>query len=159
MGFWESLAEGSLKGLVGGIGDFAKDIRTAITGKEALSSEQQIEIIKQANALENLAIDLEKSAADGQIALNKLDAQSGSMFKGGWRPAIGWICALGLGYSFLLRPLLPFFVKVLCEILSINVEIPTLPKLDMPELFAMVMSLLGFGGLRSFERLRGVNAK
>lgn len=159
MGFWESLAEGSLKGLVGGIGDFAKDIRTAITGKEALSSEQQIEIIKQANALENLAIDLEKSAADGQIALNKLDAQSGSMFKGGWRPAIGWICALGLGYSFLLRPLLPFLVKVLCEILSINVEIPTLPKLDMPELFAMVMSLLGFGGLRSFERLRGVNAK
>jgi hypothetical protein len=31
-----------------------------------------------------------------QIEVNKAEAASGSLFKGGWRPAIGWICGISI---------------------------------------------------------------
>ena len=156
MAFWESLAEGSFKGLLGGVGELAKDVRTAITGKEALSGEQQMELLRQVNALETLAANIEQKATDGQIDLNKLDAQSGNLFKGGWRPALGWCCVLGLIYTFLMRPLLPWAVQVGAMIVDKVVVLPTMPPLDMQELMALVMALLGFGGFRMYEKIKGV---
>jgi hypothetical protein len=155
MAFWESLAEGSLKGLVGGVGELFKDVRTAITGKEPLTSEQQIELIRQMNALETMAASLESKAADGQIELNKIDAESGSLFKGGWRPALGWCCVLGLIYTFLVRPLLPWSVQVAALIVDKIVVLPAMPPLDTKELMALVLALLGFGGFRMYERVKG----
>jgi hypothetical protein len=155
MAFWESLAEGSLKGLVGGVGELFKDVRTAITGKEPLTSEQQIELIRQMNALETMAASLEAKAADGQIELNKIDAESGSLFKGGWRPALGWCCVLGLIYTFLVRPLLPWSVQVAALIVGKTVVLPAMPPLDTKELMALVLALLGFGGYRMYERVKG----
>jgi hypothetical protein len=155
MAFWESLAEGSLKGLVGGVGTLFKDVRTAITGKEPLTSEQQIELIRQMNALETMAASLEAKAADGQIELNKIDAESGSLFKGGWRPALGWCCVLGLIYTFLVRPLLPWSVQVAALIVGKTVVLPAMPPLDTKELMALVLALLGFGGYRMYERVKG----
>jgi hypothetical protein len=155
MAFWESLAEGSLKGLVGGVGELFKDVRTAITGKEPLTSEQQIELIRQMNALETMAASLESKAADGQIELNKIDAESGSLFKGGWRPALGWCCVLGLIYTFLVRPLLPWSVQVGALIVGKTVILPAMPPLDTKELMALVLALLGFGGFRMYERVKG----
>lgn len=142
-----------------GAGEFAKDVRTAITGKEAMSSEQQLQIITMANALENAASTMEQRAADGQIELNKIDAQSGSLFKGGWRPAIGWVCVFGLGYSFLLRPLLPWIVQVAIITFGKQVVLPVMPQLDMKELMALVMALLGFGGFRMYEKIKGASSK
>lgn len=155
MGFWDSIAEGSFKGLLGGVGTLAKDIRTAITGKEPLSSEQQLELLRQLNALETLAAQVEQQAAAGQIDINKIDAQSGSMFKGGWRPAIGWICACGLSYTFVIRPVLPWCVEVAALILDKIVVLPAMPPLDTAELLALTFSLLGFGGIRMYERIKG----
>lgn len=155
MGFWESLAEGSFKGLLGGVGALAKDVRTAITGKEALSGEQQMELLRQVNALETLAATLEQQGAEGQIALNKIDAQSGSLFKGGWRPSLGWCCVLGLIYTFLIRPLLPWCVEVGALIFGKTVTLPNMPPLDTQELMALVMTMLGFGGYRMYERIKG----
>jgi hypothetical protein len=155
MAFWESLAEGSLKGLVGGVGELFKDVRTAITGKEPLTSEQQIDLIRQMNALETMAASLEAKAADGQIELNKIDAESGSLFKGGWRPALGWCCVLGLIYTFLVRPLLPWSVQVGALIVGKTVVLPAMPPLDTKELMALVLALLGFGGFRMYERVKG----
>lgn len=159
MGFFDSLAEGTVTGLLKGVGSFAKDIRTAITGKEALSAEQQVELLKMADALERAAANLEQTAADGQIALNKADAESGSLFKGGWRPTIGWLCSGGLGYSFLLKPLLPWLIQVSCLIFDKKVVLPEMPSLDMKELMALTFCLLGFGGFRMYEALKGVKSK
>lgn len=155
MGFWDSLAEGSFKGLLGGVGALTKDIRTAITGKEPLSSEQQVEMLSQLNALENLAAQLENQSALGQIDLNRVDAQSGSLFKGGWRPALGWCCVLGLIYTFLVRPLLPWAVEVGALIAGKTVALPAMPPLDTQELMALVLALLGFGGFRMVEKIKG----
>lgn len=155
MGFWDSLAEGSFKGLLGGVGSLAKDVRTAITGKEAITGEQQLELLRQVNALETLAAQLENQSAAGQIDLNKIDAQSASLFKGGWRPALGWCCVLGLIYTFLLRPLLPWTVQVGAMLVDKEIVLPPMPPLDTQELMALVLALLGFGGFRMVERIKG----
>ena len=90
MNFWSALAEGGVTGLFKGVGELAKDVRTAITGREPLSSEQQLELLAKVQAIEAATQQMEAQAAAGQIALNLADAQSGSLYKGGWRPALGW---------------------------------------------------------------------
>lgn len=159
MAFWESLAEGSFKGLLSGAGDLVKDLRTAITGKEPMTSDQQVELLKMADALQSRLAEVESRAQQGQIDLNIIDAKSASMFKGGWRPALGWCCVLGLIYTFLVRPLLPWAVQVGALIIGKDVMLPVMPPLDMQELMALVMALLGFGGFRMYEKIKGVDAK
>lgn len=159
MAFWESLAEGSFTGLLKGAGSFIKDIRTAVTGKEAISSDQQVELLRMANALESRLNEVEARAQQGQIDLNKIDAQSGSMFKGGWRPSLGWCCVSGLVYTFLLRPLLPWIIEVVALITGNTLTLPVMPALDTKDLMALVMALLGFGGFRMFEKIKGVSSK
>lgn len=86
----------------------------------------------------------------GQLEINKQEAAHRSVFVAGWRPFIGWCCGLGVLYSFFLRPLLSWVLLV------IDAGLPALPDLDGEELAAMISGLLGLGGLRSWEKTRGV---
>ena len=159
MEFIASMMKGGIKGLLGGVGSLAKDLRTAITGEEAMTSEQRTKILEQVNALEILGKTIEQKAIDGQIDLNKIDAQSGSLFKGGWRPALGWVCVSGLAYSFMLKPLLPWVIKVTALIMGKVLVLPVMPILDTGEILGLVVTLLGVAGYRSFEKARGVASK
>ena len=162
-GFWDGLAEGSVTGLVKGVGSLVKDVRTAFTGKEPLSSEQQLQIIQKAQAIEDRMGELEAIASQGQIDLNKIDAQSKSLLKSGWRPMAGWVCVSGLAYDFLIRTLFPWVLKSLVIFVTAyktsNIDllsnIPDMPALDMQTLIGLLGALLGFGGYRMFERIRG----
>lgn len=86
----------------------------------------------------------------GQLEINKQEAAHRSVFVAGWRPFIGWCCGLGVLYSFFLRPILSWVLLV------IDAGLPALPDLDGEELAAMISGLLGLGGLRSWEKTRGV---
>jgi hypothetical protein len=88
--------------------------------------------------------------AKGQLEINKAEAASGSLFKGGWRPFIGWVCGVAFAYHFVLQPLIVFGVT------AAGVEIPDLPEFDMSSLMTVMMGMLGLGGLRSFEKNKGV---
>ena len=85
-----------------------------------------------------------------QLEINKAEAASGSLFKGGWRPAVGWICAIAFGYHFVLQPLIIFVVTI------IGVDIPELPEFDMSTLLTTLGGLLGIGGLRTYEKQKGL---
>lgn len=85
-----------------------------------------------------------------QIEVNKAEAASGSIFKGGWRPFIGWVCGTAFAYHFVLQPLLIFLVALY------GWEIPVLPDFDMASLMTVLGGLLGLGGLRTFEKYKGV---
>jgi len=85
-----------------------------------------------------------------QIEVNKAEAASGSTFKGGWRPAIGWVCASAFAYHFVLQPVIVFIV------LSAGVELPPLPEFDMASLMTVMMGMLGLGGLRTYEKQKGI---
>lgn len=86
----------------------------------------------------------------GQLEINKTEAAHRSVFVAGWRPFIGWCCGLGVAYSFFLRPILTWTLAMW------HPSCPPLPALDNGELFAMLGGLLGIGGLRTWEKTKGV---
>lgn len=85
-----------------------------------------------------------------QIEVNKIEAAQPGIFKGGWRPAAGWSAVIvGLVYPAI-RVLLPWALQVA------GVEnVPPLPPLDTGEAILVLGSLLGFGGMRMHERVKG----
>ena len=61
---------------------------------------------KLAHEVATMAQKHAQELAKGQIEINKAEAASGSVFKGGWRPFIGWVCGIAFAYHFILQPLL-----------------------------------------------------
>ena len=84
-----------------------------------------------------------------QIEVNKAEAASASIFKGGWRPFVGWVCGVAMLYHFLLQPIIVFILAVA----GVTFD---LPQFDMGSLMTILMGLLGLGGLRSFEKFKGI---
>lgn len=85
-----------------------------------------------------------------QIDVNKAEAASGSSFKGGWRPFIGWTCATAFAYHFVVQPFLVFAFTVY------GIELKGLPAFDMESLMTVMLGMLGLGGLRTFEKHKGI---
>ncbi len=85
-----------------------------------------------------------------QISVNAAEAASGSLFKGGWRPCVGWVCAIAFFYHFVGQPLIIFIVALA------GVEIPDLPNFDMNTLLTVLGGMLGIGSLRTYEKQKGV---
>jgi hypothetical protein len=96
------------------------------------------------------AQDQDFQKAMGQLEINKVEAQHASIFVAGWRPAIGWVCVIGLAYNFLFYPMLTWLVAVT------GAEINPPPLLS-ENLMELVLGMLGLGALRSFEKWKGVN--
>jgi len=90
--------------------------------------------------------------AKAQIEVNKEEAQSHSMFVSGWRPSVGWICALGLATNYLLVPICNF-------VLTITESPITVPPLDLSEMMPVLLGMLGLGTLRTYEKTKDVARK
>jgi len=88
--------------------------------------------------------------AKAQIAVNK--EASHSMFVSGWRPAVGWVCTLGLATNYL-------FVPVCNFLLTLNESPITVPPLDLSEMMPVLLGMLGLGGLRTYEKTKAVARK
>lgn len=161
MSFFSELLAGGAAGLFSGLGTFAKDLREAITGKTILDPNQQAEILMKMAAIEaaaaQAAADYDKSQMEGQAAIAKLEAASQDKFVTRWRPMIGWICGMGLFYTFLLKPILPFVFK--CGALIVGRDagtVPILPEVPMGDLLVLLGGMLGLGTMRSVEKIKGV---
>jgi len=85
-----------------------------------------------------------------QLEINKAEAASGSLFKGGWRPFIGWTSGIAFAYHFVLQPILVFVLT------ASGVDLPELPEFDMSTLLTVLGGMLGIGGLRSYEKTKGL---
>jgi hypothetical protein len=116
----------------------------------AAAAEAKVKLIEITQKGELAALDFEKSIVEGQNATNAVEAASSSLFRGGWRPAVGWVCATAFGVQFVLAPLLPW----LMTLGGIN-DVPPLPQMDMEMLLTVLLGMLGLGGLRTIERLNG----
>tara|TARA_R100000995_G_scaffold84631_1_gene63996 strand:- start:489 stop:890 length:402 start_codon:yes stop_codon:yes gene_type:complete len=106
---------------------------------------------KLAHELATMADTHAQQLALAQVQVNLAEAQSGSVFKGGWRPFVGWVCGIALLYHFILTPCILFGVALL------GIDIPPLPAFDMSSLLTVLMGMLGLGGLRTFEKTKGVS--
>ena len=103
---------------------------------------------KLAHELATMADTHAQQLALAQVQVNLAEAQSTSVFKGGWRPFVGWVCGIALLYHFILTPCILFGVALS------GIDIPQLPAFDMSSLLTVLMGMLGLGGLRTFEKTK-----
>lgn len=127
---------GILDKLVGGAA--AEPIEAVAKGLDALFTSDEERLDKQA-ILERLR---QKPAAM-QVELNKVEAGHRTIFVAGWRPALGWVCAMGLAFVFLFNPIIQWWSG--------------LPGPEMPTdiMLELVVAMLGLAGLRSWEKVQG----
>jgi hypothetical protein len=128
MGFLSNLFGGGAASSVDAVGNALDGLFTS--DEERAHAEAVMEKLRQApGAL--------------QVELNKVEAQHRSIFVAGWRPFIGWICGAGLGYAFLINPVIQW---------ATGESGPAIPVDIMTEL---VVAMLGLGALRTVEKLSG----
>ncbi len=131
MGLKDLLVGGGVAAGANALGGLAKDIRQAIKGKEA-DPDKQIQYAKELIQIQ------------GEI--NKVEAQHRSIFVAGWRPFIGWVCGTALLYNYIIRDILIFIQPAWAD----------LPALQMEHLLTVLLGMLGLGGLRTYEKFKGV---
>ena len=84
-----------------------------------------------------------------QAKINEIEAANPNLFVSGWRPFIAWTCGIAFGFNYLT----PYLAWLLAWIFHISIPQP--PKLD-GSLMELVFALLGLGGLRSWEKYKGL---
>lgn len=107
--------------------------------RERASLEMQADLLKYA---------AEQSQA--QMEVNKVEAGHQSLFVAGWRPFIGWMGGITLGYAFLLHPILSWFLAL------VGVDTP-LPEPNTEAMMALVTAMLGVTAARSFDKWKGTS--
>jgi len=123
-----------------GVGDLVK------AGADIL--DQFIETPDEKRALETLKERMLADADRLQVEVNKIEAAHRSIFVAGWRPCVGWICAFGIGYAFVLAPLIGWAV-------AIWAPEARPPQMDLSQLVTLLLAMLGMSGLRTFEKRFG----
>jgi hypothetical protein len=136
MSILTEIASGATGGLLGGVGQLAKDIREAITGD--LPAEKQAEITQKLMELEN-------SAMQAQTAINLEEAKSEKLFVSGWRPFIGWVCGCAFAYAAIGQPAASWAAKVWGYAGSF-------PTLDTTITMQVLIGMLGLGAYRSYDK-------
>lgn len=113
-----------------------------------------LDLIPDPNARAKAEAEYQKAVLDiaareqaDQRDINRTEASSGSLFVAGWRPGIGWVCALALAFQYLLRPLLSWAAGLWWP------AMPPLPGLD-DNLWQLTLGMLGMGTLRTLEKTR-----
>lgn len=120
---------------IGAVADLAKTVVARIWPDKTAEEQAQL-----AAAL---------TIVQGQLDANKAEATSPSAFTSGWRPGIGWVCAAALAMQYIARPLIAWAGIVTGH------TFPVLPGID-DNLWQLMLGMLGLGGLRTYEKTKGV---
>lgn len=109
----------------------------------------KLELVKMQQTGELAQLTADTQLALAQAETNKVEAASGSFWVGGWRPAVGWVCAASLAFKFIGGPLL----VVIGGYFGLKVG---LPDIGAGELLPLLIGMLGLGGMRTVEKVKGV---
>lgn len=132
------------------IGPLFEVIKQALAGlgldgeAKARAQQQAFELLTKGDFAQNAELQL----ALAQLGVNKAEAESAGMFKGGWRPFIGWVCAGALALQFVAGPLAQWGGA------AVGHPLPPLPTLD-GMLWELLFGMLGLGTLRTVEKVKG----
>ena len=105
---------------------------------------------KAKREMEKALIDAETAGILGQLEINKIEAAHRSIWTSGWRPFCGWVAGSALLYHYVLQPIIVFGLALT------ETTTPALPTFDMQSLMTILMGMLGLGGMRSFEKFKGL---
>jgi holin (3TMs family) len=110
----------------------------------------------QQAAAEQKMAELEKSGElqviAGQLAINQEEAKSTNWFVAGWRPFVGWVCGFGLFYAAILDPMARFVATVIMKYVG------PFPVIDTTITMQVLFGLLGLGGMRMYEKIKGAES-
>ena len=137
MGFWSNLVGAGSEGIT--------DAVSTIGGVV----DKFVETPDEKTAAKIVFAKLEKEKSKFQFEINRLEAQHRSIFIASWRPYIGWICGVSLMFNFIVFPLMEWITILMDK------QIP-MPNINSGELMTLVISLLGLGAMRSWEKGKGV---
>jgi len=104
---------------------------------------------KAKQEIEKTLIDNASKLNLAQAEINKAEAEHRSVFVAGWRPMIGWSCAIGIFWLFVGHPLVVYFD-------AMDGIVSPIPTIDHDILLELTFAMLGMAGLRTFEKLKGV---
>ena len=93
--------------------------------------------------------EIDAKLQEKQLDINKAEATHRSIFVSGWRPFLGWVSGLSIGYVYLFQPILDMILQMF------QVQVDWV-QLDLGQLMPLVLGMLGLGGLRSFEKAKGL---
>ena len=127
--------------IIGGVTDLIDDMHT--------SDKERLEIQLESDRVQ-------AGLVQGQIDVNKEEAKHASVFVAGGRPAILWVGAVSLGWTYVAHPIMTWLWAILQGVGWIAANLPPPPILDIEALMVLVGGVLGLGGFRSFEKVRGV---
>lgn len=88
----------------------------------------------------------------GQLDINKAEAQNPSLFVSGWRPFVGWTCGMACAWNWVGLPMVKTTVVLFGKDIGLS-------PADISEMMPLLIALLGLGGLRTVEKLNGAAAK
>jgi hypothetical protein len=134
-------AEGVFSGIAKVIGTFKTDPTIAASHAAKLA---ELDI-----AFQQAQMQFEVALVQAQTKINEIEAGSADKFTSRWRPAAGWLGVVGLAYSVIAYPLLTWA--------SLNFAWKTPPPLDTGVLVTLLMGMLGIGGMRSFDKMKGTS--
>ena len=132
---------GIISNLVGGKDGALKQVASVI---DSLHTSEEEKLDKKI-----LMQRIQQKLAEKQLDVNAKEASHRSVFVAGWRPAIGWVGAFALMFEFILSPSIEWYAKFS------GMELAA-PEIQTGPLLAIVTSMLGVAGMRSFEKAKGL---
>lgn len=114
----------------------------------AAKAAAQLELVKLQQTGELAALASDTQLAQGQLEINKIEAANSSLFVSGGRPALMWLIVLILATNYLVVPMLAWLAPL--------THLPPPGRLDIGELYPVLLGMLGLGGMRSYEKAKGV---
>lgn len=94
----------------------------------------------------------ETTRLQSQTEVNKVEAGSSSIFVAGWRPAIGWICGISLGYVSIIEPIARFTSQVVYGYTG------NFPVINTDITMQILIGMLGLGLYRSYDKKQGTSS-
>jgi Holin of 3TMs, for gene-transfer release len=135
---------------LGSLFDFGGKIIDRLFPDPDKAQAAKIELFKLQQSGELAVLAAETDLMKGQLAVNEAEAKSTSIFVSGWRPFIGWVCGSAFAMNFVIGPIVTFvFVAVSGKVLA-------WPTLDWATIMPVLLGMLGLGGMRSYEKAKGV---
>lgn len=115
----------------------------------AAAADAKLKVMQLAQSGELAQLDADLKLATGQLEVDKVEAASPNIFIAGWRPFIGWVCGMGCAWNWIGLPIALFVMSALGHPL-------TLHSADLSEMMPLLLGMLGLGGMRTLERIKGV---
>jgi hypothetical protein len=125
-----------------GVGELATSVADVV--------DRFVETDEEKEAAAILRMKIQQEPDRWQTEINAIEAKHRTIFVAGWRPFIGWVCGVSLAMNFVVFPMMEWITKLRGDLI-------TRPEMDTGALMTLVISLLGLGATRTYEKMIGIS--